>query len=82
MDVDKWIKETMIFLSLMLMVSVIYSKFVLSLSMIGFVLLALIYKKGDYRFWGNKSYLLISVLFLLFVVSGINSENTRSGFII
>ena len=76
MVVDKWIKETMVFLSLLLMVSVIYSKFVLSLSMIGFVLLALYHKKRDFRFWKNKSYLLISVLFLLFVVSGINSDNT------
>ena len=65
----------MIFLSMVLLVSVIYSKYVLSLSMFGFFFLALTYAGGSFKWWKNRSFLLVTLLFFLFVISGINSSN-------
>jgi O-antigen ligase len=73
---EKHIRQYMLALSIVLMLSLIYSKFLLSVSMIGFVILALACNAPSYRFWNNRAFLLVSLFFFLFVFSGINSSNT------
>jgi O-antigen ligase len=44
------------------------------------VFLALLYKGGSFSFWKDRSFLLVSLFFILVVLSGVNSENV-SGWI-
>jgi len=68
-------------LSLIFLCSIVYSKFALSLSMILLLLLSLLTKgeidlKQDVKMLlGNKHLLSIGIFFLIYFISGVNSEN-------
>jgi O-antigen ligase len=74
---DKQLQMAFLFLSILLITSVVYSKFLLSVSMFGWVILGFYTFKKPFRIWEDKALLLTIGLFLMMVLSGINSDNTQ-----
>lgn len=67
--------SAVIFFSMLLMVCLIYSKFILSVSMIGLLLCSILYKKRNFTLRISLPYLLTTGLFFLVLLSILNSHN-------
>ncbi|NNF33476.1 MAG: O-antigen ligase family protein, partial [Saprospiraceae bacterium] len=73
---DKQVRIAFLFLSILLITSVVYSKFLLSVSMFGWAILAFYSFRKPFKIWEEKGLLLTIGLIALTAFSGVNSENT------